>query len=89
MNSRLLAFHIYTQLANFELQTQFFTTVTLVQFCVSKSPPYNVTSLIAVQLACKYTEVVNPFHPEVIRRLPTPGNTVSTGSTSPQCCHSV
>jgi len=47
---RLLAFHIYTQLTNIKLQTQFFTTVTLVQFYVSKSPLYNVTSLIAVQL---------------------------------------
>jgi hypothetical protein len=30
-----------------------------VQFCVSKSPPFNITSLIAVQLACNNTEVVN------------------------------
>ena len=47
-----------------------FTTARLVQFCVSKSPPFNVTSLIAVQLACNSTEVVNVLHPELIRRLP-------------------
>ena len=51
------------QLTNIKLQTQFFTTVTLVQFCVSKSPPFNVTSLITVQLSCNNTEVVNTLHP--------------------------
>jgi len=40
------------------------------QFCVSKSPPFNVTSLITIQLACNNTEVVNPLHPQLIRRLP-------------------
>ena len=39
MTRCLLAFHIYTQLTNIKLQTQFFTTLTLLQFCVSKSPP--------------------------------------------------
>ena len=62
----LLAFHIYIQLANIKRQRQFFTTVTLVQFCVSKSPSFNVTSLIAVQLACNNTEMVNPLHPVLI-----------------------
>jgi hypothetical protein len=70
MRRRLPAFHIYTQLTNIKLQTQFFTTVTLVQFCVSKSPPFNVTSLISVQLACNNTEVVNILHPELIGRSP-------------------
>jgi len=70
MRRRLLPFHIYTQLTNIKLQTQFFSTVTLVQFCVSKSPPFNVTSLITVQLACNNTEVVNTFPPELIGRLP-------------------
>jgi hypothetical protein len=59
MRRRLLPFHIYTQLTNIKHQTQFFTTVTLVQFCVSKSLPFNVTSLTAVQLASNNTEVVN------------------------------
>jgi len=59
MRRRLLAFHNYTQLTNIKLQTQFFPTVTLVQFCISKSPPFNVTSLSTVQLACNNTEVVN------------------------------
>ena len=78
----LLAFHIYTQPTNIKLQTQFFTTITLVQFSVSKSPPFNVSSLITVQLACNITEVVNTLHPEIFRGLPTPCNTVSTGSYS-------
>ena len=86
MRSRLLAFHIYTQLTNIKLQTQFFTAVTLVKFCVSKSPPFNVTSLITVQLDCNNTKVVNTLHPELIRSLPTPCNKVSRGSSSP---HSV
>jgi len=47
-----------------------FTTVTLVQFCVSKYTPFNVTTLIVLQLACKITEVVYPSHPVLIRRLP-------------------
>jgi len=42
----------------------------MVQFCVSKSLPFNVTSLIEVQLAFNFTEVVNTSHPELIRRLP-------------------
>jgi len=67
---RLPAFHIKTQLTNIKLQTQFFTTVTLMQFCVSKSPPFNVTSLIAVQLACNNNKVVNTSHQELIRSLP-------------------
>jgi hypothetical protein len=71
MRRRLLAVHNYTKLTNIKLQTQFFKTVTLVQFCVSKSPPFNVTSLIAVQLACNNIEVVNTLHPELIGRLPT------------------
>jgi hypothetical protein len=51
------------------LETKFFPRVTLVQICVSKSPPFNVTSLITVNLACNNTEVVNTVHPELIRRL--------------------
>ena len=70
MRRRLLEFHIYTQLNNIKLHTQFFTTVTLVQFCVSKSPAFNDIALITVQLDCKNTEVVNPLHPDIIRRLP-------------------
>jgi len=69
MRRRLLPFHIYTQLTNIKLQTQFFPAVTLVQFCVSKSPPFNVTSLIGIQLACNNTAVVNTLHPELIGRL--------------------
>jgi len=65
----LFAFHIYTQLTNIKLRTQFFTRVTLVQFCVRKSPPFNVTSLIAVQLACNNTEVVITSHPQLIYSL--------------------
>jgi len=55
------------QLFNIKLQTQIFTTVTMVQFCVSKSPTFNVTSLITVQLASN--NVVFPSHPLLIRRL--------------------
>jgi len=61
MRCRSLQFHIYTQLTNIKLQTQFLTTVTLLQFCVTKSPPFNITSLITVHLACNNTEAVNPF----------------------------
>ena len=43
ISRRLLQFHIYTQLTNIKPQTQFFTTVTLLQFCVSKSLPFIVT----------------------------------------------
>jgi len=82
----LLEFHIYTQLTNIKLHTQFFTTVTLVKFCVSKSPPFNVTSLITVQLACNNTEVSNLLHPDFIRNPPTHSNTLPSGSSSP---HSV
>jgi hypothetical protein len=70
MRRRSLQFPIYTQLNNIKLQTQFFTTVLLVQFCVSKSPPFNVTSLITVKLAGNNTKVVNTLHPYLIRRLP-------------------
>ena len=65
----MLAFHIYIQLANIKRQRQFFTTVTLVQFCVSKSPTFNVTLLVAVQLACNNTEVEISLHPVLIRWL--------------------
>jgi len=58
------------QLANTKLHTQFFTTFRLVQFSATKSPPFNVTSLITVQLACNNNEVVNTSHPILIRRLP-------------------
>ena len=57
MRRRLPALHICTQLANIKLQTQFFTAVTPVQFCVSKTPPFKVTSLIVAQLACNNTFV--------------------------------
>jgi hypothetical protein len=63
----LLQFHIYRQLANIKLHIQFFTTVTLVQFCGSKYHPLSFISLIAVQLACNHTEVVNHLH--ALRRL--------------------
>ena len=66
----LVCLQTYKCLSNINHQTQFLPTVTLVQFCVSKSPPFNVTSLIAVQLACNNTEVVNTLQPELIRRLP-------------------
>ena len=65
----LLFFHTYKQLANTKLQTQFFTTVKLVHFCVNNSRNFNITLLITVQLACKKTEVVNSLHPVLIRRL--------------------
>ena len=65
-----VCFQSYKQLANIKFRTQFFTTFTLVQFCVSKSLPFNVTSPITVQLACKSTEVVTTLHPVLIRRLP-------------------
>jgi len=55
-----------------------FSTVTLVQFCVSKALPFNITTLIEVQLACNNNEVVkvcmqsfNKIH------------------FAPKCCHSV
>ena len=70
MRRLLLEFHIYAQLTNIKLHKQLFTTVTLVQFCVSKSSPFNVTSLITVQLDCNNTEVENPLHPDLICRLP-------------------
>ena len=87
-------------MTNIKLQTQFFTTVTLLQFCVSKSTPCNVTSLITVQLACINTEVVNPFHPQSIRSLPinSPYPSYSPNVTQSQChspnikqsqCHTV
>ena len=86
ISRRLLQFHIYTQLTNTKPQTQFFTTVTLVQFCVSKSPPFNVTSLITVQPACNNTEVVNPFHPQSVRRFPINS---SYPSQSPTVTHNI
>ena len=39
------------------------------QFCVTKSPTFDVLSLITGQLACNNIEVVNPLHPEFIGRL--------------------
>ena len=57
-----VCFQTYKQLANIKLQTQFCTSVTLVQFCVGKSPPFNVSPLITVQLACYNTEVVISLH---------------------------
>ena len=71
-------FHISPQLTDIKLQTQFFTTVTLVQFCVSKSPLCNVTSLIAVQLACNNTEVVINSHPQLIYSLSINRNLFTT-----------
>ena len=59
----------YKELANIKSETKCFPAVTLVQFCVSKSPPFNVTSLIGIQLACNNTAVVNTLHPELIGRL--------------------
>ena len=82
----LLAFHIYTQLTNIKLQNQFFTTVTLEQFCFNKSPAFNITSLITVQQACNNTEVLNTLHAVLIHKLLTPCNRVTTGSSTP---HSV
>jgi hypothetical protein len=38
--------------------------------------------LITVKLVCKSAEVLNPLHPELIRNLPVPCNTVSTGPVS-------
>jgi hypothetical protein len=84
MGISLLEFHIYTQLSNIRLHTQFFTTVTLVQFCVSKSPAFNVIFLVTVQLGCNNTEVVNPLHPELIHNSPTHSNTLPRGSSSLQ-----
>ena len=52
------------------VRANFFTTVILVQFCVSKSPSFNVTSLIAVQLACNNTEMLKTLHPVLICSLP-------------------
>jgi len=54
-------------MANIKLQTQIFTRSTMVQFCVSKSPTFNVISLITLQLAC--SNMVCPSHPLLIRRL--------------------
>jgi hypothetical protein len=68
MRRRLPALHICTQLTNIKLETQFFTAVTPVQFCVSKSP-FIVTPLIAAQLAFNNTEFVNVLHPALIRSL--------------------
>jgi len=57
----LVCSQTYKVLANIKFEKKFFPTVTLVQFCVSKSPPVNVTSLNTIQLACNNTEVVNPL----------------------------
>ena len=53
-----------------------------VRFCVSKSPPFNVTSLITVQLACNNTEAINSLHPDLICSLPTSSYIVTPGSFS-------
>ena len=65
----LLFVHTYKELANTKFQTQFFTTVTMVHFCVNNSRNFNITLLITVQLACKKSEVVNSLHPVLILRL--------------------
>jgi hypothetical protein len=65
----LVCSQTYKALANIKFEDKVFPAVTLLQFCVSKSPPFNVTSLITVQLACNNTEVVNTLHPELIGRL--------------------
>ena len=62
-------FQIYKQMANFKLQAQFFTTVTVLQFCVSKSNPFTVTPRITVKVVCKNAEVLNFLHLMVIRSL--------------------
>jgi len=59
----------YKELANINLQTQIFTTVTSVQFCVSKSPTLNVTWHITIQQACSNTEVVYSLYRVLICRL--------------------
>jgi len=65
----LVCSQTYKVLAYIKYETKLFPAVTLVLFCVSKSPPFNVTSLIAVQLACNSSEVVNILHPCLIRCL--------------------
>jgi len=62
-----ICFQTHKQMANIKLQTQIFTRSTMVQFCVSKSPTFNVISLITLQLAC--SNMVCPSHPLLIRRL--------------------
>jgi len=62
-----ICFQTHKQLANIKLQTQIFTRSKMVHFCVNKSPTFNVTSLITVQLAC--SNMVCPSHPLLIRRL--------------------
>jgi hypothetical protein len=64
-----VCFQTHKQSANNKLQAQFFITVTMVQFCESKSTPFNVTSHITVQMNCNSTEGVNYLHPVLIRRL--------------------
>ena len=56
------------------------------QFYVSKSPPFNVTSVITVQLVCSNTQAVNPFHPQSIREFPINS---SYPSHSPNVTHNI
>ena len=59
----------HKELAKIKLQTQIFTTVTPVQFCVSKYLLPNVTSHITIQ-PCSKTEVVYTLQRVLIRRFP-------------------
>jgi len=81
----MLAFHNGTQVANIKHLTLTLTTITLVQFCVSKSR-FNVTSLIREQLACNNTEVVYTLNPMFFRSLSI---TVSYPSHNPNIMQNI